>query len=93
MRGYYQGRYRDRIFATAQAEYRLTLSRRLGVVTFAGVGDVGSTLASLTMRSLKVSAGLGLRFALNPDEHLNVRMDWGFGRGTDGLYFSIREAF
>jgi outer membrane protein assembly factor BamA len=93
MRGYYQGRYRDRIFATAQAEYRLTLSRRLGVVTFAGVGDVGSTLASLTMRTLKVSAGLGLRFALNPDERLNVRMDWGFGRGTDGLYFSIREAF
>jgi outer membrane protein assembly factor BamA len=93
MRGYYQGRYRDLIFATVQAEYRLTLSRLLGIVAFAGAGDVGSTPASFSVRTLKASAGLGLRFALNQDERLNVRVDWGFGRGTDGLYFSIREAF
>lgn len=93
MRGYYQGRYRDLIFATVQAEYRLTLSGFLGIVAFAGAGDVGSTLDSFTVRTLKVSAGLGLRFALNQDERLNVRVDWGFGRGTDGLYFGIREAF
>lgn len=93
MRGYYQGRYRDLLFVTAQAEYRVTLYRRLGMVVFAGAGDVGSALSSFTLRTLKPSVGLGLRFALEPEDRLNVRVDWGFGRDTDGLYFSLREAF
>jgi outer membrane protein assembly factor BamA len=93
MRGYYLGRYRDRLAAAAQAEYRVVLYRRLGLAAFTGIGDVAPEISSFTLHTFKFSAGLGLRFTLDPAEHLNVRVDYGAGRETDGLYFSLREAF
>lgn len=92
LRGYYEGRYRGRQLAAAQAEYRFPIWRRFGGVAFGGVGDVGNTVSGFDHP--RVAGGLGLRFTFNRRERLNVRADYGIGQGgSGGFYFSIGEAF
>lgn len=93
MRGYFQGRFRDRNFMMSQAEYRALLFWRLGVVVFAGIGEVYSDISDFRKNNLKYSVGTGLRFLLDAAEKLNVRMDIGWGRNSSGIYFAIEEAF
>jgi outer membrane protein assembly factor BamA len=93
MRGYFQGRYRDRDYFATQVEYRQYFWWRLGFVAFAGFGDVAKDLTSLSLHRLKPTYGVGLRFLFNEKEKINVRCDIGFGKDTNGIYFSIEEAF
>jgi len=94
MRGYYDGRYKDKNQFTIQAEYRLPIYRRFGAVVFGGVGDVSHRISDYRLADLKYSYGGGLRFALNRTERLNLRLDYGIGGGRNhGLYLQIGEAF
>lgn len=93
MRGYYQGRYRDDIFAAAQAEYRAHLWKRFGYVLFAGIGDVADRWSEFQIDEIKSSFGAGLRCRFSKAEKVNLRVDVGFGRGTSGVYFGLEEAF
>jgi hypothetical protein len=94
MRGYFEGRYRDNIFATAQLEYRQYFWWRLSFVVFAGIGEVAPDLLSFRLRELKPSYGAGLRFLFNKEQRVNLRVDLGFGEdGNSGIYFGIEEAF
>jgi outer membrane protein assembly factor BamA len=93
MRGYYAGRFRDKNLLVLQAEYRLPLVWRLGLVGFAGLGNVAGKFSQLNLDSLKPSYGVGLRFLFDKKEKIYLRMDIGFGKGTSGFYFSIFEAF
>jgi hypothetical protein len=92
-RGYYEGRYRDKIYAAIQGELRLRLTRRWGLVGWIGTGDVSAGLSSFKLAQFKPSFGLGVRFALDPQEILNVRADFARGRETKGMYFNAKEAF
>jgi len=93
MRGYFLGRYRDKNYLTFQVEYRKMVWWRLGVVAFVGMGDVAKFYRYFKLSQFKYSYGFGFRFAFDKKEKLNVRMDAGFGSGTDGIYFSLEEAF
>jgi outer membrane protein assembly factor BamA len=93
MRGYYQGRYRDHDLIALQAEYRLPLWWRFGLVGFAGTGDVSSKVSKFRRRDLKTSIGFGFRFPLSPEEKLNLRFDFGFTKETSGFYINFTEAF
>lgn len=93
MRGYYTGRYRDKVMAAVQAEYRAPLYGRLGVVGFAGLGNVAPRLDTLDLGHLKYSVGAGFRFRVSTRETTNIRMDVAFGKDTSGVYFTAREAF
>lgn len=94
MRGYFQGRYRDNIYATFQLEYRQYFWWRLGFVVFAGIGEVAPDLLSFKLKELKPIYGAGLRFLFNKEQRVNLRMDLGFGEaGNRGIYFGIEEAF
>ncbi|MBC8423656.1 BamA/TamA family outer membrane protein [bacterium] len=93
LRGYYAGRYRDRNLLAAQLEWRGHLWRRLGGVLFAGAGEVSRDPGGFTLDGIHASGGFGLRFLLNKEEGLNLRMDWGFGAGSSGFYMSLGEAF
>jgi outer membrane protein assembly factor BamA len=93
MRGYYAGRFRDRVMAAVQAEYRMPLFWRLGVVGFVGLGNVASRIGALDLAHLKYSRGAGLRFRLSPGEATNLRVDVAFGKDTSGIYVTAREAF
>ena len=93
MRGYYGGRYRDKSMWVFQAEYRMKVWKIFGVVAFAGLAEVGNKLGHLGFKNLKYSVGLGLRILVVPKEGTNIRLDYGFGKGTSGFYIMANEAF
>jgi len=93
MRGYYEGRYRDRLYLAGQVEYRSHLFWKIGWVGFIGAGDVAPEIGAFKIRDFKISSGAGLRVLFNEAEHVNLRVDLGFGRDTNGLYFGLEEAF
>lgn len=93
LRGYFEGRFRDKTLALVQAEYRFPLFWRFGGVAFAGVGGVGRTFGELDASAPKWSVGTGLRVMLNRDERLNLRADVGFGRDAFGFYVNVGEVF
>lgn len=93
MRGYYEGRFRDKHVSVVQAEYRFPLSGRFRGVVFAGVGKVAHTFSDLDLKQLQFSWGGGLRFLIDKKERIYMRMDVGFGKDSKGFYFGIFEAF
>ncbi|MBD2814688.1 BamA/TamA family outer membrane protein [Xenorhabdus sp. Flor] len=91
MRGYYEGRYRDKnIFAT-QLELRHKLDWRHGVVGWIGTGTLSDTPSELGNRHWLPSIGVGYRFEFKP--RMNVRLDFGIGKDSTGFYFQVGEAF
>jgi outer membrane protein assembly factor BamA len=94
LRGYYGGRFRDRIVMALQTEYRFPLWKRLSGVAFAGMGSLADSFRHISWDNLKYSAGFGLRFKIIPRERVNVRIDFAFGPNrTSGIYVNAGEAF
>lgn len=93
MRGYYEGRYRDKNLMAAQLEYRTHLGGKFGFIAFGGVGEVARQFREFTVKGLKPSLGFGIRFLFSEQEKVNLRADVGFGQHTSGIYFGIEEAF
>jgi hypothetical protein len=93
LRGYYKGRYRDKILAVVQAEVRIPVWWRFGVTAFAGAGDVADRPGRLRLADFKFSWGWGIRFKISPREGTNLRMDVGYGKNGSGFYLTANEAF
>ena len=93
MRGFYKGRYRDHSLYALQAEYRVKIWKLIGMVAFSGVSNVADKIGNLGFDNVKYSVGLGLRICVVPKERTNIRLDYGFGKGTSGMYITAREAF
>ncbi len=93
LRGYASNRFRDHNFWGTQVEYRFPLFWRLGMVAFAGAGDVFRSTQDLSFSSIKYSLGTGLRFVVKPAERLNIRLDYGYGTEGGHYYFVVTEAF
>jgi hypothetical protein len=94
MRGYQEGRFVDRDMLATQLEYRKNFKdSRLGAVAFIGTGDVYRNVSDFQFGNLKPNYGAGLRYKLDKEENLNIRLDWGFGNGTNSFYLGIAEAF
>lgn len=92
MRGYYEGRYRDKHMMAAQLELRQHVWRRNGVVIWGGVATVFDRLSDVMMRRLLPNVGAGYRWEFKKD--VNVRFDAGLGKsGQWGFMFGINEAF
>ena len=93
MRGYYNGRFRDQHMFATQAELRKTVWGPFGMVVFAGLGNVGNNPEDL-FSSVKPNYGLGIRGVVLRKEHVNLRIDLGFGsKRINGLYLTMAEAF
>jgi len=92
MRGFYEGRYRDNQSAILQAEYRRDIIWRFGMVAFGALGVVDDHYGELSLNNLRNSYGGGIRFAINPEERINIRFDVGVGDQTN-FYLTIGEAF
>jgi hypothetical protein len=93
LRGYNGARYRDNTLAAIQVEYRLPVWWRVGMVGFAGYGQVADGIGRLKIGEFKYSVGLGIRFRIDPKEGTNIRLDFGFGKGSWGNYLTGGEAF
>lgn len=92
LRGYFEGRYRERQYLAAQAEYRAPLVWRLGAVAFVAAGSVAPALDELELAWLKAAAGAGLRLAPLAEVPVNIRLDIAYGDALN-FYFGIGEAF
>ncbi len=93
MRGFYEGRYRDKTSAIFQAEYRRDIIGRLGAIAFASSGAVGNGYDKLALTNIRFTYGAGLRFAVNKEDRINIRLDAGVGNGQPAFYLTIGEAF
>src|SRR5205823_4335742 len=93
MRGYYKGRYADNNLLAYQTEWRQHLKGRFGVTGFFAAGQVSPDVADFSFTRFHYAYGGGLRFMLKQKEKLNLRIDYGAGKHTNGLYVFIKEAF
>ena len=93
MRGYFEGRYRDKHYFAAQLEYRVRVWWRFGLVGFIGAGDVASKFSKFELSNFKYSYGAGLRFRIDETELWDMRVDVGFGKNSSGFYFQYNQAF
>ena len=91
MRGYYEGQYRDNSMVQTQAELRQHIYNRHGVTAWIGAGNVFPDIKSFKWRQTLPSYGIGYRWEFK--NRVNVRLDYGFGKGVSAFYFSINEAF
>jgi outer membrane translocation and assembly module TamA len=93
LRGYPANRFRDQNMLAGQTEFRFGIWKRFGGVVFSGVGDVFANTNDLRIDALKYSLGGGIRFAMNPSERLNIRLDYGIGRNANAFYLIVAEDF
>ena len=94
VRGYFEGRFRDRAAVALQGEFRTPVWRRLGAAAFFGAGEVAEGLGEFRANEVRTAGGFGLRFALSHAERLNIRIDQGVGQGgSSGTYITLGEAF
>ena len=92
MRGYYEGRYRDKHKIETQIELRQHIWRRNGIVLWAGAGTVFPKFSEMRMSHVLPNYGVGYRWEFK--KNVNVRLDYGFGKaGQSSFIFNINEAF
>lgn len=97
MRGYYEGRYRDRNLLAGQGELRYRITDRFGIVGFLGWGEVAHDAFSVS--ALKPDIGGGLRYFFDTEKGLSIRADYGFGQKPagepreQGFYIALGESF
>ncbi len=91
MRGYYEGRYRDRNIIEAQVELRQKVWKQFGVTAFVGAANVFNYFNNIHWKQTLPNYGIGIRFAFK--ERTNLRLDLGFTKNKPGVVFNIYEAF
>lgn len=93
-RGVYLGRFRDRHEMLLQVDYRGHLRGRFGYVVFGSAGNVYGSGGTDLLDDLKYTYGAGFRFNVNPDDPLNLRVDFTLTSfGESGLSIGATEAF
>lgn len=91
MRGYYEGRYRDRNAIDATVELRQHIYGRSGAVVWIGAGTVFPKFNAMRMNRVLPNFGIGYRWEFK--RRMNVRLDFGIGRNSSAFVFNINEAF
>jgi hypothetical protein len=93
LRGYTQGRYRDKMLVAAQAEARWHSSDRLGATLFGGFAQVAPSVGDLPDALVLPAGGLGVRYQMTRRYPMHLRLDYAWGRNEGLLYFAVAEAF
>lgn len=91
MRGYYEGRFRDKGEMDLTFELRQHIWRRNGIVVWFGAGTVFPELSKIQFRQILPNCGIGYRWEFK--KLTNVRLDFGLAKGETAFIFSINEAF
>lgn len=76
---------------TTQLEYRQALSWRHGIVGWIGSGTMAPGFSTLLAERWLPTVGAGYRFEFKPG--MNIRLDYGVGKGSSAFYFQAGEAF
>jgi outer membrane protein assembly factor BamA len=93
LRGYTPGVYVGQSLLAAQAEWRFQATTKLGLVAFAGTGGVYGKTPGFQQDDWLPAGGIGIRWRVADDYHLNFRVDYAWGKGDQTLLISVGEAF
>jgi len=93
LRGYLEGRFTDKLSFTPQAEWRFPIWKRVGGVAFYSSGTVAPDLKGLANSKWLNAGGLGLRFTLDTEKQVKVRIDYAFTPEGTNFYFTVGESF
>jgi len=93
LRGYDMAWKQGTALFAAQAEYRLELFWRIGLVGFFGVGQVAKGFNKFNKDGWLPGGGFGLRFLVAKENHVNMRIDFAWGKGSSATYLSGGEVF
>ncbi|MDR0824985.1 MAG: outer membrane protein assembly factor [Prevotella sp.] len=91
MRGYYKGQYRDKKLLQTQVELRQKVYRRSGITLWIGAGNVFPDFDEFKWEHTLPTFGAGYRWEFK--NRVNIRLDYGVGKGQTAFYFNINEAF
>lgn len=91
MRGYYEGRYRDRNIMEGQVELRQHIKGRNGIALWVGLANVFPDFKHVYYDEILPNYGVGYRWEFK--ERVNIRLDFGFTRDNPNFTFNINEAF
>lgn len=91
LRGYYEGRYNDKCEIDATVELRQHIYGRSGAVVWVAAGNVFPNFDHFKWSHTLPNYGIGYRWEFK--NRINVRLDYGFGKGESGFVFNINEAF
>ena len=93
LRGYPDGKYRDKHLWLVQTEARFPLFWRFKGHLFGGVGSVFGTPGERW--KWRPNYGAGLRVEFDRKQKIHLRIDYGFGtgKGNNSLYINVGEAF
>lgn len=102
IRGYRKGTYQDNNMTVAQIEYRMPVWKFIGLVGFAGVGQVYEETKDWQFDRFRTGVGGGIRFMISKQQRINFRIDYAFGldstsgiggKAQSGVYLFVGEAF
>ncbi len=95
LRGYLSGKYRDKAGVYLLTEWRHMFLKTSGdmsnhgIAVWLGSGSIANELSQVT--EWVPNLGVGYRWQVQP--RMNLRIDFGIGRESSGLYFNFGEAF
>ncbi|MEY3399085.1 MAG: hypothetical protein RL220_1679, partial [Bacteroidota bacterium] len=90
---YFEGHFRDRNIMMLQSEWRTRLWKRFGLAVFAHSAVLANDLGDFSTKYLKPAGGLGLRYLIDPDRRLNLRLDFALSTEASLFYLTVGEAF
>lgn len=93
LRGFAATDYLGLKSVAGQFEARWRMSKRWGLVGFAGAGYIVNTYVETDHRDVIPSYGVGLRFMVLAAKRINLRLDFAKSTDSDAVYFSVGEAF
>ena len=91
MRGYYEGRYRDRYIIETQLELRQHIKGRSGIAVWVGAANVFRNFEHIYLKQILPNYGIGYRWEFK--KRVNIRLDLGFTKDKPNFAFNINEAF
>ena len=90
LRGFEEDKFTSENKVVTQIEYRYPIYKQWTGTVFAGLGEV---FQDFEVDELKKSWGLGLRYNLDKERGVNLRIDLAFNSGEGSFYLSVGEAF
>lgn len=93
MRGYYEGRFRDKQTIVFQTELRTKITNRWGVNLFFGAGNVAEKFSYFKLTNHRFAGGIGLRFMIDVKQKINLRLDGANGLNSYKYYLTFNEAY
>ena len=93
LRGFYSDRYKDNILLAFQPELKIKITNVVWLALFSGIGNVYYDIEDIDLDKIKTASGMGLRIKIKDNPRMNFRIDYAASNESNGVYFTLMEAF